>query len=301
MEPYIVGIRFQTVGKIYHFNANCCQDIAVGDHAVVETSRGLQIGEIAAIIDGGESPRDGQWKSILRKATPRDLVLRQVWERKEVEATINCRAKLKDLKISGVKIVSSEYTLDGMRLTFLYSSESDNGVDLNPLRKAMNKVYRQPKIDLRQIGPRDAAKLIGGMGACGMENRCCSKFLTEFSPISIRMAKAQGVSLAPSEITGMCGRLRCCLIYEYEQYVEARKKLPKKGKRVDTEFGQGKVVDSYPLKDTVVVDLGETGYKELSRTDIEPWDEKEALRRKAEQQCDSENCDCGKKTQKDES
>ncbi len=295
MDPYIVGIRFQKVGKIYHFNADCCTDIQVGDHAVVETSRGLQIGEIASIIDSEEDPRDGQWKPILRKATPRDLVLRQVWERKEIEATVNCRAKLSELRIAGVKIVSSEYTLDGKRLTFLYSSEADDNVDLNPLRKAMNKVYSQPRIELRQIGPRDAAKIIGGMGACGMENRCCSKFLTEFSPISIRMAKAQGVSLAPSEITGMCGRLRCCLIYEYEQYVEARKKLPKKGKKVDTEFGEGKVVDSYPLKDTVVVDLGEVGYKELHRTEIEPWDEKEALRRKAEEQCDPENCDCGSK------
>ncbi len=101
-------------------------------------------------------------------------------------------------------------------------------------------------IDFRRIGPRDVAKIIGGMGACGIEMRCCSTFLTEFSPISIRMAKAQGVSLDPSEITGMCGRLRCCLIYEYEQYVEARKHLPKRNKRVVTPEGEGKVIDSLP-------------------------------------------------------
>jgi cell fate regulator YaaT (PSP1 superfamily) len=130
-----------------------------------------------------------------------------------------------------------------------------------------------------------------------LENRCCSKFLTEFSPISIKMAKAQGVSLAPSEITGMCGRLRCCLLYEYEQYVEARKELPKRGKRVVTPLGEGKVVDIYPLKRAVMVDLGKSGINEFLHHELQPWDELEALRRKSQEPCDRhENggCDCGK-------
>ncbi len=108
---------------------------------------------------------------------------------------------------------------------------------------------------MRQIGPRDVAKIIGGMGACGLETRCCSKFLTDFSPISIKMAKAQGISLTPSEITGMCGRLRCCLIYEYEQYVKARKTLPKRKKRVVTPNGEGMVIDVAPLSGMVTVKL----------------------------------------------
>jgi cell fate regulator YaaT (PSP1 superfamily) len=136
------------------------------------------------------------------------------------------------------------------------------------------------------------------MGACGLAARCCSTFLTEFSPISIKMAKAQGISLDPSEITGMCGRLRCCLIYEYEQYVAARKVLPKIKKRVVTPMGEGKVIDVIPLKEAVVVRLDEDNSRvEFLKHEIEPWDELEALRRKSEEPCDKhENgeCDCGK-------
>jgi hypothetical protein len=135
------------------------------------------------------------------------------------------------------------------------------------------------------------------MGACGLENRCCSMFLTEFSPISIKMAKEQGISLTPSEITGMCGRLRCCLVYEYEQYVAARKGLPKRGKRVVTPEGEGKVLDVYPLKQSVLVELDKGQRQEFPHTEIQPWDELEALRQKSQAPCDRhENggCDCGK-------
>ncbi len=119
----------------------------------------------------------------------------------------------------------------------------------------MQKQHPKSQVEMRQIGPRDMAKILGGMGACGMENRCCSKFLTEFSPISIKMAKEQGISLTPQEITGMCGRLRCCLVYEYEQYSEARKELPKRNKRVVTPLGEGKVVEVNPLQMTIRVEI----------------------------------------------
>ncbi|MFQ5617177.1 MAG: regulatory iron-sulfur-containing complex subunit RicT, partial [Anaerolineales bacterium] len=140
-------------------------------------------------------------------------------------------------------------------------------------------------------------KVLGGIGACGLENRCCAKFLTGFSPISIKMAKAQGVSLNPSEITGMCGRLRCCMVYEYEQYVKAQKTLPKRNKRVVTPLGRGKVVGLYPLKQAVIVYIPEVGRKEFLKHEIEPWDELEALRRKSQEPCECrENgeCDCGR-------
>ena len=130
---------------------------------------------------------------------------------------------------------------------------------------------------MRQVGPRDVAKIVGGLGACGLETRCCSQFLTEFSPISIKMAKAQGISLNPAEITGMCGRLRCCLIYEYEAYVKAAKVLPKMNKRVVTPLGEGKVVNVMPLKQAVVVYLPDRGRTEFLKHEIEPWDELEAL------------------------
>ena len=296
-KPFVVGIRFQKVGKIYHFDARNFRDLRAGDFAVVETSRGKQLGEIVQVLDDPSEPPRGTWKPIKRKATPRDLLLRQLWQRKELEAMINCRAKAAEMKIKGVKIVAAEFTIDGKRLSFLYSTDTEEKVDLRSLRKAIQRTYQSSQVELRQIGPRDVAKIIGGMGACGLESRCCSIFLTEFSPISIKMAKEQGISLTPSEITGMCGRLRCCLIYEYGQYVEARKQLPKRNKRVVTPLGDGKVLDTYPLKDSVLVDVEGVGREEFGRLEIQPWDELEELRRKSEAPCDKhENgeCDCGK-------
>lgn len=296
-QPYIVGIRFQKTGKVYHFDASHSPELKFGDFAIVETSRGKQLGEVVQIVEDPQPPPEGSWKPIQRKASPRDLVMRQLWQRKELEAMINCRAKAAELKLTGVKIVAAEYTFDGERLSFLYSTESGEKADLRALRNAIQRTYPRSRVEMRQIGPRDVAKILGGMGACGLETRCCSMFLTEFSPISIKMAKEQGISLTPSEITGMCGRLRCCLIYEYEQYAEARKQLPKRGKRVVTPKGEGKVVDVFPLKDAALVELDEGGVLEVLRESLQPWDELEALRRKSQEPCDRhENggCTCGK-------
>lgn len=297
MEPLVVGIKFQKVGKTYHFDASNCRDLQVGDFAVVDTSRGRQLGEVIQIIDDPSKPPEGSWKPIHRRATPRDLVMRQIWEKKELEAVINCRAKMAEMGIEGVKIVAAEFTFDGSRLSFLYSTEGEGKVDIRKLRGAMRRIYNRSRVEMRQIGPRDVAKVLGGMGACGLEKRCCTMFLTEFSPISIRMAKEQGISLTPSEITGMCGRLRCCLLYEYDQYVKARKSLPKRGKRVVTPLGEGKVVDVYLLKEAVLVELESGIQTEFEKEDVEPWEELEALRKKAKEPCakhgDGE-CDCQK-------
>lgn len=295
MTPNIVGIRFQNVGKVYHFDASNCQDIQVGDHAVVETSRGRQLGEVVEIVENPSAPPEGSWKLIQRKATPRDLVLRQIWQKKELEAVINCRAKTAELKIEGIKIVGAEFSFDGERLSLLYCSEAEGKIDLKKLKIVMQRAYPRTHVELRQIGPRDVAKLLGGMGACGLENRCCSLFLTEFSPISIKMAKEQGISLTPSEITGICGRLRCCLVYEFEQYTEARKQLPKRGKRVLTPNGEGKVIDVYPLKNSVIVELNDEIRREFPFQDLQPLDELQALRKKAEEPGDrSEEGDISK-------
>ena len=269
MSEKIVGIRFQKFSKIYHFRTSDVNTLISGDYAVVETSRGKQLGEIVQILDQPPKGREGSIKPILRVATPRDLVLKQVWHYKEKEALEACRSKLKELKINGVKIIEAEYTFDGKRLTFLYCSEKEDSVDLSQLRKALKELYRRTKLDFRQVGPRDVAKMIGGMGACGMGIRCCSLFLTDFNPISIRMAKTQGVSLAPSEITGMCGRLRCCLFYEYDHYLEARKELPREKRRIQTPMGEGKVVSVSPLVRKILVDLGEAGMKEFSIEELQ--------------------------------
>ncbi len=289
MQPLIVGVRFAQIGKIYHFDASTLPDIKTGDRVIVDTSRGKQLGEVALLVENPPAPPEG-WKSIERIATARDLVLRRMWQQKEIEAMINCRERASQLKLVGVKIVAAEFSFDGSRLTFMFSTESEEKADLKSLRHDMQKQYTQSQVEMRQIGPRDVAKLLGGMGACGLETRCCSKFLTDFSPISIKMAKEQGISLTPAEITGMCGRLRCCLVYEYEQYAAARKELPKRNKRVVTPMGEGKVVDVSPMTMTVRVDLPDVGSREFHRDEIEPWDELESLRRKSSQPCGNGTC-----------
>ena len=301
MQPNIIGVRFTKVGKIYHFDSTAVPDVGIGEHVIVDTSRGRHLGEVVQLVQETPPRPEGGWRSVERRATPRDLLLLQSWQSKQTEAMINCRARASEIGLREVKIVSAEYNYDGSRLVFLFSTEGEEKVDLKSLKKDMHDLYPTTHIEMRQIGPRDVAKIIGGMGACGLETRCCSKFLTDFSPISIKMAKEQGISLTPNEITGMCGRLRCCLIYEYEQYVEARKQLPKRNKRVVTPKGEGKVVDVLPMSNKVIVLLeGEEG-KRFTETfehqDLQPWDELEALRRKSQAPCDRHNsggCTCGK-------
>jgi cell fate regulator YaaT (PSP1 superfamily) len=287
-EQCIVGLRFQPIGKIYHFDASNFRDVQKGDYVVVETSRGSQIGQIVQFVKNPDRNTSTGLKSILRIATPQDLLVRQEWERQEADALGTCREKASEQRLTDVKIVSAEFSFDGNRLIFVYSSEEGEKTDLKSLKKAMQRSYPQTHVEMHLVGPRDVAKALGGMGACGLECRCCSAFLTEFNPISIKMAKEQGISLTPTEITGMCGRLRCCLVYEYEHYVEARKLLPKRGKLVITPRGNGKVVDVNPLKGAVLVELEQGGMHEFMQQDLQPLEELEALKKKADDSC--ENC-----------
>jgi len=289
---HIAGVRFFEVGKLYHFGCEHLPDLMVGDWVIVETARGRQMGQVMSLLPLDESHKERDYKPILRKATPTDTLSQKLWQAREVEALINCREKAAELGgFKDAKFIAAQYNFDGTLLTFLFTAEDK--LNTNKLRSVLQRSYKA-KVELRQIGPRDVAKLIGGMGACGIP-RCCSTHLTDFSPISIKMAKAQGISLNPSEITGMCGRLRCCLIYEYEQYVEARKQLPKRNKRVDTPHGEGRVIDVHPLRDAVSVMVEETRYL-VEREDLVPIEEWEALKAKAETPCsksDDEPCECG--------
>jgi len=246
----IVSIRFQPTGKLYDF-LSADEDVHAGDYVLVETSRGRQLGEVV----GFRLPLEGEdvsaFKRIQRRATGHDLALRQHWENKEIEALAIAREIVSDLRLPA-KVTGAEYTFDGKKLVFSYVSEVKR-LNLDRLLRGLRK--RLPgSVELRRMGPRDYAKRMGGYGACG-EPRCCSRFLTHFSPISIKMAKTQGVSLNPEEITGVCGRLRCCLVYEQEQYDRVVKRLPRRKKRVRTPFGEGRVVDLLPLKNIVVVQV----------------------------------------------
>jgi len=286
---HIAGVRFYEVGKLYHFGCEHLPDLMVGDWVIVETARGRQMGQVMSLLPLDESHKERDYKPILRKATPTDTMSQKLWQAREVEALINCREKAAELGgFKDAKFIAAQYNFDGTLLTFLFTAEDK--LNTNKLRSVLQRSYKA-KVELRQIGPRDVAKLIGGMGACGAL-RCCSTFLTDFSPISIKMAKAQGISLNPTEITGMCGRLRCCLIYEYEQYVEARKQLPKRNKHVGTPHGEGKVIDVHPLRDAVTVLVEETQYV-VNREDIVPLDELATLQAKADAGCaKAENGGC---------
>jgi cell fate regulator YaaT (PSP1 superfamily) len=288
----IVGVRFIPVGKIYHFDATRLPDVRVADWVIVTTARGKQMGQVASINPSKHNAADGPLKSIERLATNRDLALKKYYEVQEIAAMVLGREKTKALNLP-LRIIKAEYTFDGQRLAFLFVVEEGNeNVDVDPLRAELQTQFRA-KVEMRLTGPRDAAKIIGGAGACGMTERCCAKFLTEFSPVSVKMAKEQGLSLNPSDITGMCGRLRCCLIYEYEQYVEARKLLPKRNKEVNTPLRTGRVLDVLPLKDSVIVLIGETVH-EVTRENLQPVAELEALQKKVEEPCSGDHgCNCG--------
>jgi cell fate regulator YaaT (PSP1 superfamily) len=254
-DTFIVGIRFSRVGKIYHFNAGSLADLRAGDHVVVETSRGWQLGQVAVLVDKPQAPSDGSWKPVDRRATPRDMVMRQMWQTKEADVVLACGKRVSELYLSGVKVVAAEYSFDGTRLMIMYSTESEDKVELKSLRQDMQRLYAPAQVELRQIGPRDVAKIIGGMGACGLE-------------------------------------MRCCLIYEYDTYVAARQQLPKRNKRVKTPQGEGKVVDVSPLSGRILVEIPEVGVREFEKDEVEPLEELEALKQKAQAGCEGGKADC---------
>jgi cell fate regulator YaaT (PSP1 superfamily) len=288
----VAGVRFHRVGKLYHFDFSAFPELKKGDYVIVDTARGRQMGQIIGLMAAEDQNRD--YKPIMRPATPRDLTLKQHWELQQDEALEKCKQKAAQVGgFEEVKFVAAQYNYDGTMLTVLFTAEDK--INVGRLPAELSRLF-STQIEMRQIGPRDVAKLLGGFGACG-ELRCCSTFLTDFSPISIKMAKMQGISLNPSEITGMCGRLRCCLVYEYEQYVEARKKLPKRNKRIGTPHGEAKVIDVHPLLDAVTV-LVEDAYIMVKREEIIPLEELEALQKKASEPCTQHGdgpCECGAK------
>ncbi len=296
-EP-IVGVRFQPVGKVYHYNASGFDELKVGTWVVVDTARGRQMGQVATL----KPPRahNGPYKRIERLATNRDKATRHYYEQKEIEAMIACRAE-NDKVALPIKIVRAEYAFDGQTITFLFSADTEDRIETAPLRDRMSHLYRA-RIEFRQISPREVAKILGGLGACGIEERCCSKFLTEFSPISIKHAKEQNLSLNPNDITGMCGRLRCCLVYEFEQYVEAKSRLPKLKSMIGTPNGVGKVVELLHLRDSVRVKIGEgieARVLTFHREQLTPLEALQRLQEKAlSGTCDRHEgggCDCGRK------
>jgi len=269
----IVGIRFKKAGKVYYFDPAGI-DLEVNDYVVVKTTRGLELGYVViaprqVLVNEVTTPL----KPVVRKAEPEDIRRAQELEEKEKEALIECGKLIAKLNLP-MKLLSAEYNLDGNRLTFYFSAEER--VDFRELvRELTNRL--KVRVELRQVGPRDQAKLIGGFGRCGRP-LCCMSFLREFAPVSIKMAKEQDLPLSPMKISGVCGRLLCCLVYESEQYRAMKKELPKEGQRVSTAMGVATVVGNNPLKKTVLVELDSEVTVELPLCEIkidgEPSDKK---------------------------
>jgi cell fate regulator YaaT (PSP1 superfamily) len=257
--PVVVGVQFEPVGKVYHFDAGGHYALAAQDYVVVDTARGL---EVAQVVQPPHTiaPEEvvGEMKSIVRNASAWDMVQRDLWKRKEMEALAICRSKARDFHLD-IKIVRCEYNFDGGRLLIYFSSEER--VDFRSLVRELARIFRT-RIEMRQIGVRDEAKLLDGIGKCGRQ-LCCTSWLREFTPVSIRMAKNQQLPLNPDEISGVCGRLLCCLSYEDLLYKEQNKKMPKLGAEVVTPQGAGRVRHIHPLKETVTVMLENHAFVEV--------------------------------------
>jgi cell fate regulator YaaT (PSP1 superfamily) len=270
LTDFIIGIRFTRLGKIYHFKANNDQDTIIGDVVLVETSRGYQLGEVVQIVTDLSQLTYPNVKSIIRKANEEDIRAQQYWMEEEQIALRKARKILAEKNQRGIKVVHTEYGYMGESLSVLVTSVNDQKVNLTPIISMLQQTFPNTQINVRQVGPRDVAKLYGGIGACGLTERCCSQFINSFNSISIRMAKEQEISLTPEEITGMCGRLRCCLEYEYEQYREGRRGLPKKNKWVETPDGIGRVNVVLPLRSSVLVYIPDSGMKEYEGDQVSP-------------------------------
>ena len=254
----IVGVRFKRAGKIYHFDAGDLE-LAVNDRVVVKTSRGTELGQVVIApgeVTAGESEEN--LSPVLRKAELEDIEQVEELDAKAQEALIECGKMISELQLP-MKLLSAEYNLDSSRLTFLFSAEER--VDFRDLVRRLTGKFKV-RVELRQVGTRDEAKLLGSFGRCGRP-LCCASFLTEFSPVSIKMAKEQNLPLNPMKISGACGRLMCCLAYEGELYRSMKEKMPKSGQRVSTQMGEATVVGYNPLKETVMVELESEARVEL--------------------------------------
>lgn len=235
----VIGVRFKNVGKIYYFDPNGVK-IDVGQRIIVETARGIECGEV--VLTNREVKDDeivAPLKPVMRLATEQDISIVESNKQKEKEAFELCQHKIAKHKLV-MKLVDVEYTFDNNKILFYFTA--DGRVDFRELVKDLAAIFRT-RIELRQIGVRDESKMLGGLGVCGRPF-CCSTFLGEFQPVSIKMAKEQGLSLNPTKISGTCGRLMCCLKYEQDVYEELLSITPKVGAYVKTPDGKGTVVDT---------------------------------------------------------
>lgn len=263
----VVGVRFKKAGKIYYFDP-AGLEINKGDSIIVETARGVEFGD--CVIGPKEISEDeivAPLKSVLRKATDDDIRIHLENKAKEKDAFNTCVEKINQHNLD-MKLIDVEYTFDNNKVIFYFTA--DGRVDFRELVKDLATIFKT-RIELRQIGVRDEAKMVGGLGPCGRP-LCCSTFLGDFASVSIKMAKEQNLSLNPTKISGICGRLMCCLNYEQKAYEDIRRKLPRIGAVINTPRGKGEVISNSVVKEKVKAKLklkeGEEIIEEFSIYDI---------------------------------
>jgi len=246
----VVGVRFKRGGKIYYFNTSGIE-LDLGDRVIVETAKGMEMGEIVMTdIKKMNDKTKKPLKQVVRKASTQDLQSADEFKQREGEAMEACNRLIEKLRLP-MKIISAEYNVDGSRLTIYFSAEGR--IDFREMVRDLSRNLKV-RVEMRQIGPRDEAKLLSGFGRCGRP-LCCTSFLSEFNPVSIKMAKEQDLPLNPMKISGLCGRLLCCLGYEFDLYREMRGKIPREGKSIKTTKGEGIVVGSKPVEEKVIIEL----------------------------------------------
>lgn len=269
----VVGVRFRRAGRVYYFDATGFDDVAVGDHLIVDTVRGREAGWVVIAPGQVVAASVNDVKPVLRRATWDDLTQLAQLRLKEPSALEQVRMRISARSLP-MRAVLAEYSYDGTRLTVYFTSEQQR-VDFRELVRELAGALRT-RVVLRQIGPRDQAKLIGGIDRCG-RMLCCATWLPEFQPISIKMAKNQSLPLNPSEISGVCGKLLCCLSFEDELYAEMRTGLPKVGARLTSAAGRGKVVEVDVLRGRLVIEWETGGRVEVAADEFR--EQQERLRR----------------------
>ncbi|GAA0087141.1 stage 0 sporulation family protein [Clostridium sp. MB05] len=244
----VVGVRFKKAGKIYYFDPSEL-DVKKGNFVVVETARGIEFGEcVIGIKEIPETDIVAPLKSVIRVAEKEDIDKHKENKVKEKDALEICLKKIEEHRLN-MKLIDVEYTFDNNKVIFYFTA--DGRVDFRELVKDLATIFKT-RIELRQIGVRDEAKMLGGLGPCGRP-LCCSTFLGDFASVSIKMAKEQNLSLNPTKISGICGRLMCCLNYEQSTYEDIRKRLPKAGSIVSLGEAKGEVVSNNTVKESVKV------------------------------------------------
>ncbi len=260
----VIGVRFQNAGKLYFFDPGPYWPTP-GDFVIVETTRGIEFGEVVTgVRELNDEQLSSPLKQVVRIASAQDVQHAEENKLHEKEAYAICQKKIGEHKLD-MKLVSVEYTFDNSKILFYFTA---NGrVDFRSLVKDLAAVFKT-RIELRQIGVRDEAKMLGGLGPCGRPI-CCGAFLGDFQPVSIKMAKEQNLSLNPTKISGVCGRLMCCLKYEQDNYEQTRKRMPKVGKEVSTPDGPGVVWDLNIIKESVRVRIQKGDSSELKDYPLE--------------------------------